>query len=318
MLEQQKTRRIRFFTALICAGLGGMFAAPALAQSSVKILVNNEPITSYDIKNRTQLLKLISGGKAGQKLAIEELINERLKIQEAKRVNMSVTDARIESAYANIAKNARLSPTQLSQALRQNGINPKSMKDRIRAEMVWGDIVSARFRATVNISDQEVARALKQGNEETGESGEATGTMSNYRLQPIIFIIPAKASKGYENQRQKDAEQLRERYAGCQTALQSVKGMKGVVVQNTTSREESQLPPDVAEAVNETPVGKLSKPTRISEGLQLFGVCFRETIKGATKESSNVRRELMNERGNLLARRYLRDLRSDAVIVYRD
>ena len=55
----------------------------------------------------------------------------------------------------------------------------------------------------------------------------------------------------------------------------------------------------------------------MAEGFQILGVCAKNEIAGRTQAAEEVREELGSERGQLLARRYLRDLRSDAVIEYR-
>ena len=68
--------------ALFVVFLGG----GAHAQSTIRVLVNDEPITSFDIKQRTRMLaRLHASGKQGEKQAIDQLIEERLMLQEAKR-----------------------------------------------------------------------------------------------------------------------------------------------------------------------------------------------------------------------------------------
>ena len=40
---------------------------PVWAQSEVRVLVNDEPITSYDISTRAQMLRVFSRGTQGEK-----------------------------------------------------------------------------------------------------------------------------------------------------------------------------------------------------------------------------------------------------------
>jgi peptidyl-prolyl cis-trans isomerase SurA len=61
-------------------------------------------------------------------------------------------------------------------------------------------------------------------------------------------------------------------------------------------------------------VGQTTEPERVPEGLQIVAICGKSAIAGQTKASVEARSELTSERGQLMARRYLRDLRSDAVI----
>src|SRR3712207_4996343 len=71
--------------AVLVVGFCNFAPTLALGQSSVRILVNDQPITSQDIKSRTQMLRVFSRGQQGEKEAIEQLIDERLQLQEAKR-----------------------------------------------------------------------------------------------------------------------------------------------------------------------------------------------------------------------------------------
>ncbi len=305
-------RLLRPIATLIVAWfvLGLAPATPAGAQARIEVLVNNEPVTTYDIDNRARFLRLTTGGKAGRSRAIEELIDERLKLQEAERRNVSVSQSEIAEAMASIASRAKLSPSRLEAALRQSGVNPKTLKERLRAEIAWGQIVRARFRATVDISERDVAKAL-------GDEEAATESISEFRIQEIIFIAPAKSSKGFVAQRKREAEAFRTRYAGCDGALAQAKGLKNVVVKPTIRRDETQLADNLVEALKETETGKVTRPIPFRDGFRLFGVCARDSIRGMSKASAEKRQTLANERGQLLARRYLRDLRADAVIVRR-
>lgn len=307
----QPLRRLAAAFLAVFLVAGG--AAPTLAQTAIKVLVNNEPITSYDISNRARLLKLTTGGKAGQKQAIDELIDERLKLQEAARRNLSVSDSEVDAAFASMAARAKLAPAQLEQALRQAGVDPATLKQRIGADIAWSEIIRARFRATVSVTEKEVAAALaKKG----GEAAE-TQTLSQYELQQIIFVVPAKAGKGTEAQMLKQANGFRSRFTGCENSLALARTLKGVVVKPNVRREESQLSGDLGKEIAATAVGKTTRPERIPEGYQVIGVCAKTALKGQPMGSDDVRAELSNERGELLARRYLSDLRADAVIEYR-
>lgn len=307
----QPLRRLAavFLAVLLAAGI----AMPAAAQTAIKVLVNNEPITSYDISNRGRLLKLTTGGKAGEKQAVDELIDELLKLQEAERRGMLATDSEVETAFASIAARTKMAPGQLEQALRQAGVDPATLKQRIAAEIAWSEIVRARFRATVSVSEKDVAAALAK----KGDGAAETETLSQYELQQIIFVVPAKAGKGAEAQMLKQANGFRSRFTGCDGSLALARSLKGVVVKPNVRREESQLSGDLGKEIAATAVGKTTRPQRIEEGYQVIGVCAKMEIKGQSKGSDEVRAELSNERGELLARRYLSDLRADAVIEYR-
>jgi peptidyl-prolyl cis-trans isomerase SurA len=297
----------------IAAGwLGLALSSPAAAQSAIKALVNDQPITTYDVRNRARFLQLTTQGRAGEKQALEELIDERLKEQEARRLNVGISVSAIEEAFAGIASRANLTPAQLEQALQQEGVNPETLKSRIRAELAWAEVVRARFRATVQITDQDVADALAGRPE-----AQQAPALQEYDVQPIIFVVPEKASQAYQAQRKREADAFRSRFASCDQSLEQAKGLRDVVVRPTVRREESQLDRATAETLAKTPVGGTTPVEQIEQGFQLLAVCAKRGLEGQTRGSQEARTELLNERGQLTARRYIRDLRSDAVIEYR-
>lgn len=310
-------RLSRIVTVPVVAGLlaiaGFSASSPAAAASAIKVLVNGQPITTYDIRNRAGLLRLTSRGRAGRKQAIEELIDERLKMQEAARQRISISDEQVNRAFGQIASRAKLTPARLSQALRQSGVNPQTLKDRLRSEIAWSQIVRARFQATVKITERDVAEAL--AGKETADGGETS--IAQFDLQPIVFVIPASASKGYISQRRREAEAFRSRFAGCDQALDQAKKLKGVVVKPKVRRTAEDLRGATAESIAETAVGKATRPEKVPQGYQLLGVCAKRDLAGHTMAAEEVRDELTNQRGSQMARGFLRDLRSEAIIEHR-
>ena len=300
--------------ALLVAVLAWLAAPPALAQSAIRILVNDEPITSLDIQQRTKMLNVFSRGNQGEKDATDQLIEEHLMLQEAKRRNVDVTDEEVDQEFANRARAAKLSADQFVQAMRQAGIAPQTFRDFLRANLAWAQIVRARFRATVSVTDQDVAAALTQRQPAEGAAQE---TAIEYRLQQILFVVPAGAGAGVEANRRSEANAFRGAFQGCDQSLQQASGSPGIVVKPQVRREAGQLTPALKEALASLEVGGTSEPERVPEGIQIVAVCAKNAIVGQTEAAVEVREEINTERGQLLARRYLRDLRSDAVIEYR-
>jgi peptidyl-prolyl cis-trans isomerase SurA len=285
---------------------------PAAAQSAIRVLVNDHPITSYDVQNRSKMLRLFSRGQQGEKDAIEQLIDERLMLEEAKRRNVSVTDAEVDQEFARRASSARLSADQFAQAFRQAGVDPQTFRDFLRSNIAWGEIVRARFRATVKVSELDVAAALagKEGAEEKVVAHE-------YMLQQILFVVPENGGAGLEGQQRREAEAFRGGFQGCDSSLQQAGGKAGVVVKPTVRREDNQISGELKEELGALQVGGITKPARVEEGIQLVAICNKKEIPGQTTAQQEARAELTNERGAMMAKRYLRDLRADAVIEFR-
>lgn len=290
------------FAIIASSGIGGS----GQAQTTIKIIVNDSPITSYDISNREKFLRLISRGRAGRQQAIDELINEKLKTQEAKRRNVTASDADVDRAFAGIARNAKLTPAKLTAALRRQGVNPITLKNRIRADIVWAKLVRAEARTAVKVTEKDVLDAI-------GADANTETQIAEYNLQQILFVVPAKSSTKYRSQRKREAERFRSQVTSCDQTRTLAKGLRDVTIKPTRRANEQQLA-DLAEEIAGTPVGKATRPKASSSGYEMFAVCAKKTISGTSSEGAGARNKLMGAETNRFAQQKLRDLRSEAMI----
>ncbi|WP_321337067.1 SurA N-terminal domain-containing protein [Breoghania sp.] len=306
-------RTIAAAVAVACS-LGLLSLSPALAATTIKVIVNDQPITSYDIDQRARLIQLTARKPASvaRRMAKEELIDERLKAQEAKRRGISVSDARVNEAFANIARRTKMSASQLGKALRQSGVNPDTLKKRIRMEMIWLNVVRSRFSAQINISEQDVlAEMLKQ------DKAKDDNKTLEYTLTQIIFVVPKNGSAGLKARRKREATQLRNRFTTCEDGVKLAEGLKEVVVKPVGVRMAPELPEQMNKLLADVKVGHLSRPVETGNGIETYAVCKKREISSNLELRSEIKDELRNKEGQMLSRRYIRDLRRDAVIEYR-
>jgi len=290
-----------------------MAPAPVAAQTAIEVVVNNKPITSFDIRQRAGLLRLTTGrgGAAANRAAKEELIDEQLKMQEAERIGLQVSKAEVDRAFGDLASRVKLSANGLSQALRRAGVRPETLRDRLEAEIAWGQILRARFQQEVRISEADVIAALRRQDDSENE------TSTEYRVQSIIFVVPAKASSGQKSQRRRDAERFRSSFSSCDQSEALADQYSEVVVRPAQLRLETELPPPVRELVEKTPVGKTTSPQDTPNGYELYAVCDKREIASNAAARMEIEDELRNKEGQQLSRRYMRELRRRAIVDYR-
>jgi peptidyl-prolyl cis-trans isomerase SurA len=303
--------RAALYAALAAIGLGQMLTAlPAAADSTIRITVNDEPITSYDISQRLLLMK-IAGEKGGQKVAIDQLINETLELRDAKAHGITVPESRVDAAFASIGSRMKMTPTKLTKALSSAGIAAETLKRRIRVQMAWGQLVEARSKFEVSVKSSDIARALQA----QGDPGKITNT--EFMLQQIIFVAPKGSSSGYIAQRRREAENFRIRYAGCDKAVQQAKGLRDVVVKSLGRRTSDQLVGDDGKEVQNTPAGKTTHPAVTEQGVMLIAVCSTRKIDSNAAAVNEVENKLSLEQSKNVGAEYLKTLRDKAVIKYR-
>ena len=139
--------------------------AAASAQAASLSMVNGDPITTYDIEQRIQASSSSSPTRpSARQEVIDELIDEKLKIQIAKRYKLEIADKRSRQrlrrngpAHAHDAAAAHrrsLAPGRAS--------TPTRSRPASRADMVWQQIVRGKFQSSFQFRDKDVARRLAQ------------------------------------------------------------------------------------------------------------------------------------------------------------
>src|ERR1700761_2892423 len=201
-------------TAVLLALLG--CGTPSYAQSVV-VMVNGEPITSFDIEQRSKLDALSTHKTPSRQEVIDELIDQKGKIREAKQFSVDPTSSDVDASFAQMSSRMHITPDQLAKSLEVQGIRPETLKERIKAEMVWTSLVRGRYKESLQVGEKEVAAAARAAGEV--KDGDATETESfEYKMQPIVLIVPKGASPTTIELRRKEAETLRGRVQTCEEA----------------------------------------------------------------------------------------------------
>jgi len=281
------------------------------AQASIEVIVNEKPITSYDISQRAKLIRLTerSSNAVSRRQAEQELIDEQLQLAEASRMGVTVTDSQVNGAYANVAQGARLSPSQLSAALRQNGVNPQTLKDRLRAQIAWQQTIQRRFRSQINITESEVIAALRASDEET------SNVSVEYDLQRVIVVVPRASSNSFRNKRLQESNKIQREFSGCENPGAVLGQYSEVVLKPVGRRLETELPPNIKESIENAKVGGLTKPERSEVGFEMIAVCGKREIQSDIAARTAMENELRAQEGEGMARQYLMQLRRRATII---
>lgn len=151
-------------------GLVAMQAGPARAQGGaerIAAVVNDEPISYFDLDHRMRFTMMTSGladtPDIRQRLTsdvMRGLIDERLKFQEAKRLNIKVEKSEIEGAVRRMESQAGMEPGGMKAYLGRIGVSIDTLTNRIESDMLWGNVVNARFRRSIRLSDGEINEHL--------------------------------------------------------------------------------------------------------------------------------------------------------------
>ena len=165
--------------ALLC--LVGLSASAdmARAQSSQGIVavVNNSVISNYDLQQRVGLALVTSGlartaeiEAALRPQALSRLIDERLKLQEAGRYNVSIREEDLQAALARLAQDNNMTFTDIRDLLEENGVAVESLRTQIIADLAWNRVLEGLFVPRVSLSQDEVEQAYNRARDELSQT----------------------------------------------------------------------------------------------------------------------------------------------------
>ena len=286
--------------------------SPASAQQVVA-LVNGDPITAFDVEQRSKLTQLTTQNTPPRQTVIEELIEERLKLHLLKRFMIEGIDGEVESAFSGMARRAQMTPQQLTEKLGQAGVAPGTLKSRIKAEIIWSQIIRGKFQSSFQFSEKDIMAKLETSNPEAKLS-----IGYDYTLRPILFVVPRGSPDSLRESRRKEAEALRSRFENCDSGVRMARGMRDVAVRNSTVRSSADLSPALREILEKTELGRLTPPEVTAQGIEVYALCRKEQSSAEnTPEKRKVREEMASEQFQAQSKRYMKELRSQAMIEYR-
>ena len=130
---------------------------------SIAVIVNDEVISKYDVNQRVKLVLVTSGIPATEEnikrieeQAIKALINEKIQIQEAIKLEVPESPEEINLMLENIARSNQTTAEGILESITSQGVNSETLLDQIKSELLWNKIVRGRFGSYINISDEEV------------------------------------------------------------------------------------------------------------------------------------------------------------------
>jgi peptidyl-prolyl cis-trans isomerase SurA len=296
--------------AMVIAASIAVGPSPAAAQQVVA-LVNGSPITTYDIEQRSKFIQLSAKRTPPRQEVLEALIDDKIKIQEALRYNMDAPKSELDRAIGSMSGRTGLSVPQFTQMIAAQGVNIESIKSRMRSEIAWTNLVRARFPSTLSVEEKDVMDVLHTKKEE----GDAVAY--DYRLRPILFIVPKGSAQSVFEGRIREAESLRGRFQDCEDGIRLARGLRDVAVRDPVRRSSSDLPNNLRDLLNNTPVGKLTKPEVTAQGVEVFALCEKKENPTDTPQKRNIRQELFTSRFEAQSKRYLNELRRGAMIEYK-
>lgn len=164
------TKPNRFARFAAAFGLSLVVSVPAFAQGlfSPVITVNDQVVSGYEIEQRARLLTVMRAPGDPIKTAREQLIEDRLKSQAAMILGIEPSEEGLDEAMEEFAQRAKMDKERFIKALAQEGVSKETYRDFVLSNLIWRDVVRARFLNRAQVSEEEIDRAMAAANGTSG------------------------------------------------------------------------------------------------------------------------------------------------------
>ena len=256
--------------------------SPSGAQQVQRIaaIVNDDVVSMFDLKARIQMVIETSGLTATPELrrrlapqVLRSLIDERLRLQEAKRRNISVTKRNIKSAISQIAKQNNMPAKEFERLLAARKSFRHTVVSKLRADIAWVKLINRRLRPRITVGQDEIEEVMKRIKSRRGQT--------EFRISEIFLPIdsPERAPEI-----RRGAERLvRQLRSGArfqvmarqfsQSASASVGGDLGWI-------HRGELDDDLDRIISTLKQGQISDPVPTPAGIRIIKLAGKRRILG--------------------------------------
>lgn len=382
---------------------------------AISAIVNDEVISRYDVQQRVQLIVSTSGIKPTQEnikrletQALRSLVNEKIQLQEAIKLDVPSSDDEVNLMLERIANGNQMSGQEILQQINSQGVRAETLLNQIKAELLWNKIVRGRYGSYINVNEDEVSivydrtmesigkdqydiseifigyeneqeqqeanilanklveqlrsgaafAAVAQQFSQTASSGQGgyigwvtEGQLDNEIIDSLkelkkdeisnpintvagfyVIKLNDKTKAGgknplrnqydlvsviFEINQKKESENFSKDFVSCKRIDQLTDKYNEKEVNYIGKRILSDLPEDLHNELLNKEAGDTLKPRIIGENINIILICDRKDDIGIQVSRETIEENIYAQKIGMMSRRYLRDLRRDAVIEYR-
>lgn len=317
----------RRLSALLCGSLLAtfIFAQQAKAEviERVAAIVNDQVVLLSDLRRRAApfLEQILTGAdnqnermsrvKQLYKRLLQQLVDEELIEQAAKKAHVSVTGTEVEQAIDNVRRQNSLSEDAFWQAVRTQGFNEKNYREDVRKQLLRLKVINQRVRSRVNINDQTVRDSYD-------DRVRSARRSQKFHAEHIFTPLPPTAPATEVARALKEANELRKQLTPENFAAEAAQNGGG----DLGWLDQGDLPSMLEDALLSLSEGEISAPVRGPSGLHIFLLRERQsgttTIPGYEQVKVSIQRELLDKAMQRQEELFIRGLRREAVVDARD
>lgn len=258
----------------------------------IAAVVNDNVISTSDINQRMKLALISSGLPATPDVEqrifpqiLRNLIDEQLQLQEAKRLDISVSKEEVEGAMQRIAADNHI-PGDMRDFIRERGASPEAFEAQVRASLSWNKVIQRELRPRVDVGDDEVDSVIERLRTNAGKE--------EFLVSEILLTV--------ENA--KDDDEVRQVAENLTQQIKNGANFGAVARQFSQSTgaasggdigwiQEGQLPTELNNALRGMQPGEVVGPIHSASGYHILTLREKRTIAISSTSAQEVSLDLM-------------------------
>lgn len=303
-------------TVAVLAATTSFSLAFAKDPFSIIAVVNDDAISSADVEARMALMMASSGLPPTQEnqqrlfpQVVDTLVEEQIKVQEAKAQNLEVTPEEISQGFATLAAQNKLEPEQFAKVLESQGIPKSTLMNQIKSQIAWTKVVSEVLRPRIDVTEADVNSQMVRMKESMGKE--------EYMIGEIFLPVANAEDDGKTKQlAEKIIEEMNNKKVPFEVVAAQFSRAPGAQQTGGLSWvQEGQLPKELEEPFMDLNTGEMTAPIR---GLSGYHILMLKETRVASEDTMPDEQSMTNkiglERLDRLQRRHLSDLKASAFI----
>lgn len=267
-------------------------APPFQMSDGILATVNDSIITGYDLRQRMLLLIAMTQVQptpenipAIQQQALNALIDERLQVQElANFKDLRVGDAEVDAEIAAMAEEVGTTPQNYLDFLAQGGIRPTTLREQLRTQIGWQQLVGGRFQSRARVSRSAVESAMRQLSEAASKKQYLIGEIyiEASRVGGQQAALNGAAQLVQQMVQGAPFQAVAQQFSAAPSATRG--GDAGWVV-------EGSMQPELQQALDQLAPGQLSRPIPVDGGVYI--IYMRDKRDGASASLVQIRQVMV-------------------------
>ena len=268
----------------------------------VVAVVNTGVVTRKEIDDRVASLqkqgstggKKLPEGEELRKQVLENLILEKIQIQEAEQTGLAVSNKDLNKIIEDIAVRNKLSMNEFRQAIIKTGISFERYSELLREDVLKSRLREREVDSQIKISDAEIDNFIVEQMQRRGTDTGAARASGPEEIAVAQIFIPVEEGAGPSAQAdaRKKAESILKEARGdadfMQLGAQANKENSKIKFQDLGYRTQDRLPQIFTETVRNLGPGQVaSSVVRSPAGFHVLKVMDRRSSGSGARAASN-------------------------------